>query len=240
MQDCIEIMTVRAEEVEYRNWKTVFKISNDLVQLVVSTEVGPRILFYGFRGEENEFHEIPDHSGRGGDQIFRVYGGHRLWVSPEVARTYYPDNSPVSVKRHENSFIFAAPPESESPGTNLQKEIEIKLAETGSRVTVKHRIRNHSGKATKMAPWALSVMAGGGRPFSPFRCAHRSRPKDCCLEVSWPFGAIRTSRIRGGALARSISSFARQGIPRANSRSRCSGSSIHPGGALTSETAICS
>ncbi|MGO9516566.1 MAG: hypothetical protein ACLPND_05935 [Candidatus Korobacteraceae bacterium] len=167
MQDCIEIMTVRAEEVEYRNWKTVFKISNDLVQLVVSTEVGPRILFYGFRGEENEFHEIPDHSGRGGDQIFRVYGGHRLWVSPEVARTYYPDNSPVSVKRHENSFIFAAPPESESPGTNLQKEIEIKLAETGSRVTVKHRIRNHSGKATKMAPWALSVMAGGGKAILP-------------------------------------------------------------------------
>ena len=134
MQDLIEARTARAEEIEYQSWKTAFRISNGTVQLVVSTEVGPRILFYGFCGGENEFHEIPEHSGKGGDRIFRVYGGHRLWVSPEVARTYYP---------------------------------EIKLAETESRVTVTHRIRNLGRKATRMAPWALSVMAGGGKAILP-------------------------------------------------------------------------
>ncbi len=167
MQDLIEARTARAEEIEYQSWKTAFRISNGTVQLVVSTEVGPRILFYGFCGGENEFHEIPEHSGKGGDRIFRVYGGHRLWVSPEVARTYYPDNVRVSVRRHDESFIFTAPPESEPPGTNLQKEIEIKLAETESRVTVTHRIRNLGRKATRMAPWALSVMAGGGKAILP-------------------------------------------------------------------------
>jgi hypothetical protein len=167
MQDLIEAMTARAEEVAYQGWKTAFRISNDTVQLVVSTEVGPRILFYGFCGEENEFHEIQEHSGRGDDRIFRVYGGHRLWVSPEVARTYYPDNCLVSVRRCDESFVFTAPPESEPPGTNLQKEIEIKLAETGSRVTVTHRIRNLGRRATRMAPWALSVMAGGGKAILP-------------------------------------------------------------------------
>lgn len=167
MQDTIEASKVRAEEIEYGNWKTAFRISNDTVQLVVSTEVGPRILFYGFRGEENEFHENPDHSGRAGDRIFKVYGGHRLWVSPEVARTYYPDNFPVSVRRHSDSFVFTAPPESEPPGTNLQKEIEIKLADAGPRVTVTHRIRNLGARATRMAPWALSVMAGGGKAILP-------------------------------------------------------------------------
>ena len=167
MQDLIEAKTARAEEVEYQSWKTALRISNDTVRLVVSTEVGPRILFYGFCGEENEFHEIPEHSGRGGDRIFRVYGGHRLWVSPEIARTYYPDNVRVSVRRHDESFIFTAPAESEAPGTNLQKEIEIKLAESGSRVTVTHRIRNLGKRATRMAPWALSVMAGGGKAILP-------------------------------------------------------------------------
>src|ERR1017187_4224395 len=121
LQDLIEAKTARAEEVEYQSWKTALRISNDTVRLVVSTEVGPRILFYGFCGEENEFHEIPEHSGRGGDRIFRVYGGHRLWVSPEVARTYYPDNVPVSVRSKGDAFVFTAQPESAPPGTNLPK-----------------------------------------------------------------------------------------------------------------------
>jgi hypothetical protein len=163
----MEASKVRAEEIEFGNWKKAFSVSNDAVQLVVSTEVGPRILFYGFRGEENEFHEIPHHSGRGGDRIFRVYGGHRLWVSPEVARTYYADNFPVSVRRRGKSFVFTAPPESEPPGTNLQKEIEIKLADAGPQVTVTHRIRNLGARATRMAPWALTMMAGGGKAILP-------------------------------------------------------------------------
>ena len=167
MQDLIEAETARAGEVDYQGWKTAFRISNGTVQLIVVTEVGPRILLYGFCGGENEFHESPRHSVKTGDTTFRVYGGHRLWVSPEVARTYYPDNVPVAVERRDESFIFAAPPESEPPGTNLQKEIEIKLAETESRVTVTHRIRNLGRKATRMAPWAISVMAGGGKAILP-------------------------------------------------------------------------
>ena len=158
----------KAEEVEYHEWKRVLRISNDTVELIVLTEVGPRVLFFGFRGEENEFHEIHEHSGKAGDQTFRVYGGHRLWVSPEVAHTYYPDNVPVSVRRHGDSFIFTPPPESKHPGTNLQKEIEIKLAETGSGVTVSHRIYNLGGVAVEVAPWALSVMAGKGKAILPF------------------------------------------------------------------------
>ncbi|MBV9341783.1 MAG: hypothetical protein JO159_12965 [Acidobacteria bacterium] len=159
--------TVNAEEVEHNKWKKAFRISNDTVELVVLTEVGPRILFFGFLGTENEFHEIPGHSGKSGDQTFRVYGGHRLWVSPEVSRTYYPDNFRVSVRNHMDSFLFTAPPESTPPGTHLQKEIEIRLAETGARVTVTHRIRNVGIESTEMAAWALSVMAGGGRAILP-------------------------------------------------------------------------
>ncbi len=167
MQDARETTTPTADEIEYQRWKTAFRIFNDTVELIVSTEVGPRILFYGFRGEENEFHEIPEHSGKSGDRTFRVYGGHRLWVSPEVPRTYYPDNFPVSVCERAGSFIFTAPPEWDSPGTGLQREMEISLAETGTRATVTHRIRNLGVRSTRMAPWALSVMAGGGRAILP-------------------------------------------------------------------------
>lgn len=167
MQELAGVKTVKGEEVEHGNWKTAFRISNDTVQLIVSTEVGPRILLFGFVAEENEFHEIPEHSGKSGDQTFRVYGGHRLWVAPEIASTYYPDNLPVTVRRQPKAFVFTAPPESTPPGKNLQKEIEIDLAETGTRVTVTHRVRNLGSEPTEMAPWALSVMAGGGRAILP-------------------------------------------------------------------------
>lgn len=162
------VKTVRGEEVEYQSWKKAFRISNDTVQLIVLTEVGPRILFFGFHEEENEFYDASDASRQSSDGEFKVYGGHRLWVSPEVARTYYPDNVPISVRSKDEAFVFTAPPESVPPGTNLQKEIEIKLAETGTEVTVTHRILNLGEESTEMAPWALSVMAGGGRAILPF------------------------------------------------------------------------
>ena len=167
MQELAKVGTVQAEEVAYKKWKKAFNICNDTVELVVLTEVGPRILFFGYRGEDNEFHEVPEHSGKSGDEAFRVYGGHRLWVAPEIARTYYPDNVPVSVRRQGDAFVFTAPPESAHPGTNLQKDVEIKLAETETRVSVTHRIRNLGRQPTEMAPWALSVMAGHGTAILP-------------------------------------------------------------------------
>ncbi|HEY5214689.1 MAG TPA: hypothetical protein VIJ38_16865 [Acidobacteriaceae bacterium] len=213
---------VKAEVVEYQKWKKAFKIYNDTVQLIVLTEVGPRILFFGFQGEDNEFFEDPEASGNSGDQAFRVYGGHRLWVSPEVAGTYYPDNFPVWVRRQRNAFVFTAPPESAHPGTNLQKEIEIKVAETGTRVTVTHRIRNLGGGSIEMAPWALSVMAGGGTailplpPKAPFS-AGRLLPEGvlalwCYTDLADPRWSIGTKYIQLHQARNSASKFKEQMI----------------------------
>jgi hypothetical protein len=167
MQEIAGASALKADEVAYGEWKKAFRICNNTVQLIVLTEVGPRILFFGFRGEHNEFHEVPEHSGKNGGGDFRVYGGHRLWVSPEVERTYYPDNVRVSIRRHHGVFIFTAPPEFAHPRTNLQKEFQIKLDETGTHVSVTHRITNLGKEATEMAPWALSVMSGGGKAILP-------------------------------------------------------------------------
>ena len=85
MQELTGISTVKTEEVEHHLWKKAFKIYNDTVQLLVLTEVGPRILFFGFLGEENEFHEIPEHSGKRGDQTFRA-----LWRPSSLGITGDP------------------------------------------------------------------------------------------------------------------------------------------------------
>jgi hypothetical protein len=167
MRELEAVNTLVADEVEYHGWKKAFRLCNDTVQLIISTEVGPRILCFGFHGKENEFYVNPEHAGKCGGTEFRVYGGHRLWVSPEVDCTYFPDNLPVSIRRHMDSFICTALPESTPPGINLQKEIEVTLAATGTHVSVTHRIRNVGSNVTEIAPWALSVMAGGGKAILP-------------------------------------------------------------------------
>jgi hypothetical protein len=158
---------IKTNEIEYGGWSKAFSLCNDTVRMVVTTEVGPRILSYGFLGDANEFYENPEHAGKRGGKEFRVYGGHRLWVSPEVERSYFPDNAPVAVCKRDGAFIFTPPPEDEEPGTHLQKQIELRLDEAGTHVSITHRIRNCGAQPTELASWALSVMAAGGRAILP-------------------------------------------------------------------------
>jgi len=158
------------ERFSYRGWNNTYTLSNGIVELVVTADVGPRIISYRFCNRENLLHEVEQDAGKIGGSEFRLYGGHRLWVSPEVERTYYPDNTAVAVSQHGNATRFTAQPEDSPPGTHLQKEIEIELAATSSEVRITHRIRNHDSRSTRLAPWSPTMMRSEGRvilPLSP-------------------------------------------------------------------------
>jgi hypothetical protein len=155
------------ERLPYRGWPNAYRFSNRVVELIVTADVGPRILFYGFCGGENIFHEVMDDAGKVGGSQFRLYGGHRLWISPEVERTYYPDNVAVQVSELGDAVRFTAPREELPPGTNLQKELEIRLGVAGSEVRITHRIRNHDTQSTKLAAWAPTMMRAGSRAILP-------------------------------------------------------------------------
>jgi hypothetical protein len=160
-------MQIRVDTVAYGGWGEVIRIANGTVELLVLTEVGPRIVYYGLTGGDNQLHEFRDQCHLREDGQYHSYAGHRLWVSPEVERTYYPDNVPVQVSPSEGGARFTAPVERGLPGTGLQKEVEVRLAPEGTQVTVLHRIINKSDTATEMAPWALTVMEAGGRAILP-------------------------------------------------------------------------
>src|SRR5215469_8348010 len=135
------------EKISWQGWNNVYRIWNETVQILVLADVGPRIIWYGFRDGENVLHEVASQAGLSGGGEFRLYGGHRLWVSPEVERTYFPDNCLVSVRQHSRTIRFTAPVENMAPGTNLQKELEVELAETGACVRLLHRVTNHDRQA---------------------------------------------------------------------------------------------
>lgn len=111
------------EKIDYGGWENCIRLSNDLVDLIVTTDVGPRIIRFGFVGGDNEFQEFEETMGmRGGDE-WRAYGGHRLWHAPEAnPRSHYPDNVPVEVAEDGEFTCFTQPTETT---TGIQRRLDI-------------------------------------------------------------------------------------------------------------------
>ncbi len=157
---------VKIEKTEYRGWPNCYRVSNGDIELIVTGDVGPRIIRFGFVGGQNLLKEFPDQLGRSGEDKFQLRGGDRVWKAPEdPVATWAPDNVPVAIQVTPTGLIAREPIE---PLTNLQKEIEISMAPSGTQVTVFHRITNHSLFPLEFAPWALTMMAQGGTAVTGF------------------------------------------------------------------------
>ena len=84
------------EKISFNGWPNCIRFFNEEIDLIVSTDIGPRILRYGFLGDQNFFYLDPGQAGQTGGNEWRIYGGHRLWHAPEaMPRTYHPDNESV-------------------------------------------------------------------------------------------------------------------------------------------------
>ena len=157
---------VKVEKTAYKGWKNCYRVSNGEVELIVTGDVGPRIIRFGFVGGQNLFKEFADQMGKTGEEKFQLRGGDRVWKAPEdPVATWAPDNVPVEITPTAAGLVARAPIE---PLTNLQKEIEISMMPSGTGVKVSHRITNHSLFPLEFAPWALTMMAPGGIAVSGF------------------------------------------------------------------------
>ncbi len=156
---------MKPEKISYGGWPNCYRLANEQVELIVTTDVGPRLIRVGFVGQANIFQEFDKMMGLTGGDKWRIYGGHRLWHAPETEpRTYAPDNEPVEIEEH-GDFIRLRPPLEGSTG--IQKEYDIYLDPREARVRVAHRLINRSLWNIEVAPWALSVMAPGGTCVFP-------------------------------------------------------------------------
>jgi hypothetical protein len=160
------LAAVGTEKIAYKGWPNCYRVSNGEVELIVTGDVGPRIIRYGFIGGQNLFKEFSEQLGKSGEEKFQLRGGDRVWKAPEdPIATWAPDNVSVEITQTATGLIARAPVE---PLTNLQKEIEVSMAPSGTAVTVTHRIRNRSLFSLEFSPWALTMMAPGGMAISGF------------------------------------------------------------------------
>ncbi|HEY0428813.1 MAG TPA: hypothetical protein VGC76_13615 [Pyrinomonadaceae bacterium] len=149
------------QQIEYLNFPNCLEISNGAARLVISTDFGPRVLFYGLTGGENILGFQPDAKVETRLGEWRAYGGHRLWAAPEnMPLSYAPDNEPVEYFIENDFSVRLFQPLETATGT--QKEIIVSLNENGSGATVEHRITNYGKKRIELAAWALTIMREGG------------------------------------------------------------------------------
>ncbi len=160
---------IQVNKTSYGKYGACVEITDGVRSILVTTDVGPRIIYFGMKGGANIMYEDVDDKinksgeffdknlpGKGG---WHIYGGHRLWKSPEYMDTYYPDNAPVDVAFAKDGAVFVAAPELT---TKLQKSLAITMSNDGS-ISIKHKITNTGTKKSgTIALWALTVMDKGG------------------------------------------------------------------------------
>lgn len=188
---------VTVHKIDYKGWRNSYQMTNGEVELVVTGDIGPRIIRYGFVGGQNLFHEYASQAGKSGEATWQNRGGHRLWVAPEQPPTspvtYAVDNSPVSIKLKGDAIVATPVLESEA---GLQKQITVRMAATGTGVTVLHRITNKNPWTIELAAWALTVMAPGGVGITglPPRGTHPKMLAPTNPLVMWAFTDLSDKR----------------------------------------------
>lgn len=147
------------ETLTYQGLPNCIKLSNGSVDLIVTTAVGPRILFYGATGRENVLGSFPDASKDTALGTWKPYGGHRLWVWPELfPATYAPDNDPIEHQAAGDLSILLHKP---ADAAAMEKQIRVTLAPSGSKVTLEQKITSHNLWPVDIAAWAISIVRSG-------------------------------------------------------------------------------
>ncbi|HTP32383.1 MAG TPA: hypothetical protein VMJ75_09425 [Candidatus Acidoferrales bacterium] len=147
------------EKQNYRGWPNSWLVSNGEIDLVVTGDIGPRIMRFGFAGGQNFFKEFDDQLGGSGEETWQLRGGHRVWIAPEdPVMTYAPDNAPCKIAVRAGKLEVTGPIEAL---TGLEKKLIVTMEE-GTSVEIVHQIRNAGDKPYALAPWALTMMAQGG------------------------------------------------------------------------------
>lgn len=182
------------EQVEFGGWENCYRLGNGRIELIVTADVGPRIIKLALRDGENVFKTYPDLLGKTGSDRWVNYGGHRLWHAPEdPVRTYAPDNTAVAVETHDDFVRFSAQPEAIS---GIQKEMDISVDAEEAKATVVHRLINHNLWPVQTATWALSVMREGGQGFllHPPRIPHGDALTPTSALILWSYTNLRDPR----------------------------------------------
>lgn len=189
--------------VEYKNFGKCIQLSNGSVKLLATIDLGPRIINYSFvDGENIMFEDVnrdftasgPEFDKFGGGTWY-IYGGHRLWTSPEgMPKSYYPDNTPVPYEIIENGVRLMPEPQK---WNQYAFEIEVTMEPDTGAVNLVHKVTNTAAWPVELAPWTMSVLSPGGKEFVPQPTKETGLLGNRLLAL-WPYTKLTDARVHWG------------------------------------------
>ena len=149
----------------YKNFGNCVVLERGGFKAMITIDIGPRIIYYG-TDDFNFFSEDIDRNVSKGGEFFDkeykegetwyLYGGHRVWKSPEDLFTYTPDNYPVEwTCSDEFSGEFRC-----HVSNKFDYTLSVKIDENGS-LNVKNAVKTKCCDENYHV-WALSVMCKNG------------------------------------------------------------------------------
>ncbi len=164
---------IEIQHITFGDYGDCIRVTNGIMEFVATLEIGPRIIRFGKVNGENVFCEKSDIANKTkiltdyyGEEkgYWNIYGGHRLWTSPEVVpRTTYPDNRPVKYEIIENGVVLIQEPQ-------VENGVQLKMVATMSKdgvVTVEHYVTNIGPWPIQLSVWPISAMKVGGLEVIP-------------------------------------------------------------------------
>jgi hypothetical protein len=171
-------------------------LTNGALNLLVSQSIGLRILSLHLHGEANLFAELPGVEViRSDGKVYRHYGGHRLWVAPEVMpHTYTIDDSPVEILPIPSGLAVI---QNLDLDTGIQKSMRIELIDALPQVRITHILANLGSTALECAPWAITQLRTGGVVLLPQNRLDTGLLPNRSL-VSWPYTDLSNANLHFG------------------------------------------
>lgn len=197
---------VTVKEIEcFKDYGRCVSISNGVIEALVTVDLGPRIISFGYVNGQNfmcsdrkALGELTDKTytdffGKG--RKWESFGGHRIWLSPEsYPETYTPDDKPVKYKVTENGALFIAEADAE---IGVAKTLELKMDADAPELQVKMSVKNISDRPKEFAVWSLSVCDKDGTIIIPMNTNDTGLLPNRIISV-WPYTDMSDNRIYWG------------------------------------------
>ena len=196
-------MACEIKELEFENYGNCLSVSNGMIEAVVTIDVGPRIIYFGFIGGENVLYNDLNREYRRAEPILQehygenaqyfAYGGHRLWTSPErMPESYYPDNKPVIYAILPESVSFTQPPQEEN---GLALTMEIMMSDNAKDMMVVHSAQNLVKDSMLEGLSGCTMLRPGGTLVIPQNSTEESPYIPNRSYAFWPYTRVSDSRI---------------------------------------------
>lgn len=189
---------IRLRKINYKGWRNSLLLSNRFLEMIILTDVGPRIYRLRRKNGKNIFYNDPRMVGRRGGRYWHSYGGHRLWHAPEKnPRTYIPDNHRVKWQKIKGGVRLSQILEK---STGIQKQLEIRLSADKPLVEITHILQNRNAWEINVSAWALSVLAKGARAILPMppRARHHQHLSPVGGLILWSYTDLADKRFVPG------------------------------------------